>query len=181
MRYPRAYNPFTDSGEEEGATNPFYSDEGTEYYSDRGSMTNLLPQSRHSNPFDSSGEDDQPQQLHNKYKRKSNKLKRNVKEEDKPFIQSDNIKIEVSKEYNPFSSSEEEEDKAVQRENTAENIRAKRAGLVAVMMGIILLCIVIIIVMAENREVLRCFRQILHPQVLPTVILLTQIHRQIFI
>ena len=115
-------------------------------------MTNLLPQSRHSNPFESSGEDDQPQQLHNKYKRKSKKLKRNVKEEDKPFIQNDNIKIknEVSKEYNPFSSSEEEEDKFVQRVSTAENIRAKRAGLVAVLVGIILLFIVI---MTENMQV----------------------------
>ena len=157
MRYPRAYNPFT-SGSEEDNTNPFHSgDEETGDQSEKGSMVNLISSAKEYNPFSSSEEEDQPQQLHNNMRGKPKKLRQKVRRENKTLQSKDLDKTKlITPEYNPFSSSEEEEDQLLHSEcqtiSKSGKMRGKLVGLVIIILGIVLLLIVLTFVLTQNRQ-----------------------------
>ena len=156
MRYPRAYNPFT-SGSEEDNTNPFHSgDEETGDQSARVSMVNLMSSAKEYNPFSSSEEKDQ-QQIQNNMRGKPKKLKQKVRQENKTLQSKDLAKTKlITTEYNPFSSSEEEEDQLLHSEcqtsSKSGKMRGKLMGLVIIILGIVLLLIVLTFVLTQNRQ-----------------------------
>ena len=171
MRYPKAYNPFT-SGSEEDDNNPFdSSDEETGDHSVRGSMVNLLSPAREYNPFLSSGEEDHPHQLHNKVR---GNAKKTITQQCDPFISSEEEDSRIHKserksttkiingsprnpsEYNPFSSSDEEEDQLLQNSLETKSKSGKRrgkiVGLLVISLGLVSMVVILILVMTNNQQ-----------------------------